>query len=1543
MKILILKKERIITTTLPNNIYGDFQIVDVDSNGNQVDLITIRENNGKWLLNNTVDTAIIVNNQSVSSIELADYFSCEILYRKSDYKYILYCLPTYDNTTLFNVLDASILISNSNQADIFYQNSFLKTLNIKIYYDNAWYIEVLTDTYLVYLNNKSVRKERLFNGDVIFILGLRIVVLGNYMIINNPFNKVRINNTKLKAIRLQEVRSSVDVDEELEIYDEEDYFFRQPRFKRNIILEKFRIDSPPENQDPEGMPFILTMASSMTMAASSSMSLFYIFQRLDSGASFKDVLPMIVITVVMLISSLLIPIISRVWQKNSNKKKEKLRQEKYTNYVHEREQAIINKMEEEKFILLENNRTNEKCFDTILKRQNNLWERKITHDDFLTLRIGIGDIKANVEVDYEKERFTLVDDNLKNLLYEVAGSEKKLEDVPVSVSLTEKNVMAITSDIKIGYQFLETLILQMITYHSYEDLKIVILTKEENVPYFEYLKLTPFVWNDQKTFRFFATNKEEINQVSIYLLDEFINRKYPDKENSYISNKKDYKDYLPYYVIITDDYKNIRNIEILDKILNEEVNYGFSVITIDQSLRRLPDEAKVFIDVHEENSLMLEPDLTSGIKQEFKADLNTLNMNLLTSKIANVPIELQSGKFKLPQMYTFLEMYNVGRVEQLNVLNRWRDSNPITSLNAPVGINENGDILGLDVHEKVHGPHGLIAGMTGSGKSEFIITYILSMAINYNPNEVSFVLIDYKGGGLAGAFENKDTGMKLPHIAGIITNLDQSEIRRALSSLNSELRRRQKVFNEARDKLNESTIDIYKYQKLYRNGQVEEPMSHLIIISDEFAELKMQQPEFMDELMSIARIGRSLGVHLILATQKPSGIVNDQIWSNSRFKVCLKVQDRSDSMDMLKRDDAASITNIGAFYLQVGFNEYFYYGQSAWSGAPYYPSDFRIKKVDTAMDFINNYGAIYKTIDNVKTNILKPQGEEITNIIRYLNDIADKENIMINQLWLNRIPDFIKVDALKNKYNYKKNLYLNPIIGEYDDPINQSQYLLTLPISNQGNTVIYGIPGSGKELVLTTIIYSSVTTYSPNDVNFYILDFASETLLNLKNLPHVGDVILINDKDKLENLFKLIATYLEERKRLFLNYGGNINEYKKSSGKEIPAIIVMINGFDSFTETYPDYVELLTKFTRECPRFGIYFIITASGTNSVRYKLSQNFKLSLALELNDRGDYYSIFGRVNITPSKAIGRGLVKVGDSVYEFQTAYPSRKEDSSTFFKKLAIELTTKYQTKAIPIPVLPEKVNMNLLADKLDNLENIPIGIYKDNLDICLFDFKKNFFNKIIANDIDYTLSFTKELLVEFNEIKKFKTYLLDPNNNIKENYPYITKYQNNFDEVFKSVNDNIDKIYQEYENSGMDINSISKYQPMLFVIYDFNSLKSKLTLDLNNLLTNLYNKCQKLPILNFVVVDSIDNFKKFEFESWFKQISNQEYAIWIGEGISNQYLIKLARSSDRSLQTPLTNDFGYTVINGKHNLVKLLTFNPTELKKIEQTINEIEEL
>ena len=230
---------------------------------------------------------------------------------------------------------------------------------------------------------------------------------------------------------------------------------------------------------------------------------------------------------------------------------------------------------------------------------------------------------------------------------------------------------------------------------------------------------------------------------------------------------------------------------------------------------------------------------------------------------------------------------------------------------APIGVKRNDEIVSLNISDKGngHGPHGLVAGTTGSGKSEILQTYILSIATLFHPYDVGFVIIDFKGGGMANQFAD------LPHLIGTITNIDGREINRSLLSIKAELVKRQEMFSAA------GVNHINDYIKLFKAGKVTKPMPHLIMIVDEFAELKAEYPDFMKELISAARIGRTLGVHLILATQKPAGVVDAQIWSNSKFKLCLKVQTKEDSNEVLKSPLAAEIVEPGRAYFQVGNNE----------------------------------------------------------------------------------------------------------------------------------------------------------------------------------------------------------------------------------------------------------------------------------------------------------------------------------------------------------------------------------------------------------------------------------------------------------------------------------------------------------------------------------------------------------------------------------------------------------------------------------------------
>ena len=795
------------------------------------------------------------------------------------------------------------------------------------------------------------------------------------------------------------------------------------------------------------------------------------------------------------------------------------------------------------------------------------------------------------------------------------------------------------------------------------------------------------------------------------------------------------------------------------------------------------------------------------------------------------------------------------------------------------------------------------------------------MAINYDPKEVQFVLIDYKGGGLAGAFENKETGEKLPHLAGTITNLDVNEINRSLSSLQSELKRRQRIFNEARDKCNESTIDIYKYQKLYREGKVDEPIAHLIIISDEFAELKAQQPEFMDELISTARIGRSLGVHLILATQKPSGVVDDQIWSNAKFRVCLKVQDKADSNDMLKQPDAAYLKETGRFFLQVGFNEFFAKGQSAWAGAAYYESEKRKKMIDTSVSFVDNIGGRLKDVDTDKQDQRGiHKGEEITNVLKYLQKLGKEQGIKVKQLWLDAIPANIFVDKLKKKYDYvRKPFYINPVIGEYDAPSKQEQGLLTLPLSDVGNTLIYGMVGSGKEQLISTLIYSLMSTYTPEEVNMYVLDFGSEMLRMYSKAPHIGGVVSSTDSDRIFTLFKMLKEKIEERKTLFASYNGSYDYYCKNSGKTVPMIITFINGYESFYELYENYSDDLILLSREGQKYGIIFIISVSSTNNIRMKLSQNFNEKIVLQMNDVYDYRQLLGRTETVPNKVPGRGLAK-REGIYEFQSAYPTEVAELNPFITDVITNLNSIYTKKAQAIPTLPEKVSSAFVSSAFEGITAVPIGVNKETLNIVNVDLKNQLSLLVSATKLNTTKLFMENFIYQMKLIKSSALYVIDAEKLITSRLDGVNYYTGSFEKVFTSFKQIIDNLNDIYVKSDFDQNSLNNYGDMIFVIIGLNKIESILGSKFKELVADSFVTSKKLGKISYVLVDTYENFKNIEYEQWYKEIVTNNRGIWIGSGLLDQNAIKLSGNT-RSILNELPYNFGYYIQSGISTLIK----------------------
>ena len=1518
MQIVVIKKENLYKYPFPNEFISTYWIKDHDEFGNERDLLSMENLNGNWIIIANEQCKIVDNGTEVKSatLTLNKFYLLKIITKNSVTNAIIYaCNPNDISYETYYLEDGEYAIGSHSTQNIILNNNMINEEHaVLIKNNNKYTIKTKDKNFGIYVNDKREVNKALENGDIIFIMGYKIIIINSYIIINSNSNGVRFNSPKITKMELPTFNGTLEPpidDENAELYTENDYFSRAPRFLTSVIEEDFRIDSPPGKVEPDDTPVLYTVGPMLTMAMSSVVSASTsIINVMNGKNSLYAVLPSLIIAIAMLGSTLLWPSLLRRFQRKKQKRREEERQKKYILYLAEKRTKIENMRVNQFQILMENYPEPKNLEPIIFNKKRNLWERQTTSDDFLNVRLGLGTIPLKIKLMYSQEDFTMVEDNLKDELKKVVDSAKDIPHAPVTISLTERNKLVLIGEKHYKDSMLKSILLQLVTYHSYDELKLVLMVNDKTSDMWDDLKILPHVWSNSKDIRFFANNYGDMSKISFYLEQIFVSRKYADENGKRVEKNESYKTASPYYLIVVDNIKKTKNIEIINKVIKEKNNLGFGIIILNDGIGALPNECHDFLTAAGEKSAIIKNDLNKNNQQTFVMDqTDNIDLSLMCEKLANIPIKLPMILDEQKSYVGFLEMYKVGKIEGLNILDRWTKNNPVNSLSVAIGIHTDGEIFNLDLHEKFHGPHGLIAGMTGSGKSEFIITFILSMCLNFSPEEVSFVLIDYKGGGLTGAFENKLTGVKLPHLAGTITNLDTAEIKRSLSSIQSELKRRQALFNKAKLTLNESTLDIYKYQKLSRDGQIDEPISHLFIISDEFAELKSQQPDFMDELISAARIGRSLGVHLILATQKPSGIVDDQIWSNSKFKICLKVQEKADSMEVIKCPDAASLKNVGRFYLQVGYNDYFAMGQGAYASAKYIPREKISKTVDRNLSFINDIGDTTKSVETVKREQLVSYGEELPNILKYIYQTAKNKGISAQKLWLDKIDKEIYVSGLINKYSFKPQKWdIISIVGEYDDPNNQRQDLLTLDFNNSANTLIYGI--TGKDIMLTTIIYSLIIMHTTEEINFYIMDFGTETLGMFKNAPQVGDVMYITESEKLTNLFATMQQELEKRKKLFIEYNGDYNIYIKNSGKTLPRYIIVINNYEVFSETYEEYIDVVAGLTREGERYGISFIITATGVNAVRGKTSQNFNKQLCLDFNDPTDYMSILGPTRgMVPSDFLGRGLVKIKGSLHEYQTAYPCKWEEVNTFIKETCVKLNQAIKLKAPRIAVLPQHVRLEDVETKITDIRSVPVGITKNTLQVSTFNFNKNLISLILSQDITLQDKFIPSLAQVLQKITNLELHMIDANESIKDTKTFKNYYSINYNET-------LDKLEQISDNNNGKMN--------VFIIFGFDTFKNGLSSDRQIKLKNILKQIKNKPHIRIAIAESATKMKMYEYEDFFRENVQQIYGIWIGSGLTEQFTLKTT-TYNKETRAQIESNFGYNVDRGIATQIKLLDF------------------
>lgn len=659
-------------------------------------------------------------------------------------------------------------------------------------------------------------------------------------------------------------------------------------------------------------------------------------------------------------------------------------------------------------------------------------------------------------------------------------------------------------------------------------------------------------------------------------------------------------------------------------------------------------------------------------------------------------------------------------------------------LRAPLGIVSGGQVKTLHFAFDKDGVHGMIAGSTGSGKSELLMSLIVSMAVLYDPSILNFVLVDYKGGGAFQPFHN------LPHCVDIITNLQAGGAERMFTAINAELKRRQKLTTDT------GTKDIIDYRRkgLHRTR---EPFPHLFIIIDEYAEMITDKPDFRAELDRITRVGRSAGVHLLLAAQRPTG-VSDQMRSNIRFRICLRVENIDESREMLRRSDAAFLPGgaPGRGYLQVG-NEELSLIQVVYTGerepAAYLPPLLWPSRESGALE-ADEAPRLFELVVDLAAALAAENDDELRRPRRPWPDFlsptltletpiplpplaAERELLAARGIPIPAAGSHYTLNPAVTAWINGEGAWrgvhwggrvpagqvpaLRPVLGLLDNPHEARQEPLQIRL-DRAHLALFGDAGWGKTTFLRTLLVSLVTTHTPHELHVYLLDLGGRNFQRMTGLPHVGAVIMPSDEayeERIQRLFDQLSRLIIQRQELFgQQQVTSFAEYNRKHPEDVePAVLILIDNFAELSDSFGSLIEnTLIPLMRNCLSYGIHFAITANAPNAMPSKLYNLFAEKLTLNLVNEDLYADIVGRGPATLQAIPGRAYVRVDRHRQECQLAQPvgvAAAEPVSSAaelqdLERLLAQLQAVYQEQQVALPGRPPQ-KIEILAEEVALLD------------------------------------------------------------------------------------------------------------------------------------------------------------------------------------------------------------------------------------------------
>lgn len=824
-----------------------------------------------------------------------------------------------------------------------------------------------------------------------------------------------------------------------------------------------------------------------------------------------------------------------------------------------------------------------------------LWERRLGDDDALELRLGSGAIPAS-------SRAVIVPNApADRRIDQLVAEYSTLHHVPICLPLRQLGSLGIAGPRSAGLGLVYAMLAQAATLHAPAELRIALIAPPTAIADWQWIARLPHSQTpgEMQVGRVLAAAEPvAIERLLTFLLDELSRRRETSPANP-----------LP-IIVLVDNAALVTRHTALGQLLRDGGKYGLIVVVLTDDWANVPDHCAAVVEVDQRMGRWTRAG-EAWPTTPFQPDLlERADIERLASRLATIRLNEIGAGLHLPRHVRLLDLLALPTDDQL-VPTGWQQT-PATSWHpeVPIGVVGESKPFWLNLNEQQHGPHGIIAGATGAGKSVLLQTIIAALTITHGPDRLNLLLIDFKGGAALAPFAT------LPHTTGFVTDLDDRLATRAIAAINSELRRRKAVLRSVTERYGVHVENIADYRHLARQYSLE-PLPNVLIVLDEFDEMARSCPDFVSALVRVVKQGRSLGVHLLIATQQPARVVSDEIRSQLSYFIALRLGSSEDSREMLQRPDAAFLSPQlpGRAYMRSG-------------------SEVRLIQVARLTT--------------------QPDGQSDLELIAQ-RLYAAGQIYLLEQNWQ---PQPIWQPPLADRVTLTTSATgLKAVVGLLDIPQQGRQTPLEIDLQT-GHLAIFGGPASGKSVTLVRLVLDLAARLAPDQLWFYIIDGDGYLINTLTDLPHIGALVRPFEREALLALFRQLEQLLRERRSRVL-----------AGLPPGPSVLLIIDRLavvrDELRDAYGESeLAELVRLARNGRDLGLNVIVSADRLADLPYRLAMQFEQRLALRMAELQDYADVLGErppAHLPPAIP-GRGYwLHADEGMLETQIALPHIGGDS------------------------------------------------------------------------------------------------------------------------------------------------------------------------------------------------------------------------------------------------------------------------------------------